>query len=239
MTKSLAKADFIIADSHFTKNLAIKLGVKENSIKVISPGINMPEEVDSEYNKKAKEIFLDSFPKLITIARLDKRKSHDNIIMAIKNLKTKFPKIKYVSIGSGNEEKNLKDLVRELDLNKEVLFLNQTNSKLKSALTQNSNLFVMPSRIVNRSVEGFGIAFIEAASYGIPSIGGVEGGASDAIKDKITGLICDGSSVGSIYESIEEMINNDRYIKFGKAAKKFSEDFYWNKIVKQYLSLIN
>ena len=239
MTKSLAKADFIIANSHFTKNLAIKLGVKENSIKVISPGINMPEEVDSEYNKKAKEIFLDSFPKLITIARLDKRKSHDNIIMAIKNLKTKFPKIKYVSIGSGNEEKNLKDLVRELDLNKEVLFLNQTNSKLKSALTQNSNLFVMPSRIVNRSVEGFGIAFIEAASYGIPSIGGVEGGASDAIKDKITGLICDGSSVGSIYESIEEMINNDRYIKFGKAAKKFAEDFYWNKIIKQYLSLIN
>ena len=34
----------------------------------------------------------------------------------------------------------------------------------------------MPSVIHNKSVEGFGIAFIEAAQFGIPSIGGKDGG---------------------------------------------------------------
>ena len=238
MIKSLSKANFIIANSNFTKNLAKKCGINESKIKVIFPGISMPFELDNVIDQEAKEIFSDSFPKLITVARLDKRKSHDNVIMSIKNLKMKFPKIKYVIIGTGEEEKNLKELAKQLNLNKEILFLKNINFKLKSALTKNSNLFIMPSRIVNRSVEGFGIAFVEAASYGIASIGGKDGGASDAIKDKVTGLICDGNDVGSIYESIEELINNQQYIKFGKAAKEFSKNFYWHKVVREYLNLI-
>jgi glycosyltransferase involved in cell wall biosynthesis len=57
---------------------------------------------------------------------------------------------------------------------------------MKNALVSKSNLFVMPSIIYKKSVEGFGIAFVEAAQYGIPSIGGIDGGASDAIsQDKI------------------------------------------------------
>ena len=45
------------------------------------------------------------------------------------------------------------------------------------------------------SVEGFGIAYTEAAQYGIPSIGGKDGGASDAIEHEKTGLICDGNNL--------------------------------------------
>ena len=38
--------------------------------------------------------------------------------------------------------------------------------QLKLALIKNSNLFLMPSIIHKNSVEGFGITFVEAASYG-------------------------------------------------------------------------
>ena len=53
----------------------------------------------------------------------------------------------------------------------------------------------MPSIIHKKSVEGFGISYVEAAQYGIPSIGGKDGGAPDAIKDKETGIICDGNNL--------------------------------------------
>ena len=72
---------------------------------------------------------------------------------------------------------------------------------LKNALVAKSNIFVMPSVIHKKSVEGFGIAYVEAAQYGIPSIGGKDGGAADAIEhlDDIysskTGLICDGNNL--------------------------------------------
>ena len=97
----------------------------------------------------------------------------------------------------------------------------------------------MPSRIEKKSVEGFGISFMEAASYGVGSIGGKDGGASDAISHNKTGLICDGNDLNSIYTAVINFFENKKFESFGKEALKFSEDFHWNKIVKNYLNLIN
>ena len=237
--KSTNKANFIISNSNFTKNLAIKIGIEEKKIHVINPGINEPKKIENLSKIEAEKIFGKAFPKIITIARLDKRKGHDKILMLIKNLKPKFPNIKYVSIGTGNEEKNLIQLSKELSLDKEVVFLKRIKEDFKLALLSESNLFLMPTRKVNSSVEGFGISFIEAASYGIASIGGKDGGSSDAIYHNKTGLICDGNDLNSIYNSVTTILQNEKFIKFGKEAKTFSENFYWNKIVKKYLSLIN
>ena len=49
------------------------------------------------------------FQKLITISRLDGRKSHQNILMTIKKLLPKFPNLKYVSSEMGMKEKILKN----------------------------------------------------------------------------------------------------------------------------------
>jgi len=238
MLKSLNKARYVIANSHFTKNLAISLGVKNNNIYVIHPGSNYPVNIKEEYNQKAREIYGDSFPKIITVARLDKRKNHQNVLMCIKNLKSKFPKIKYISIGDGDERKNLEQLKNELDLKKEVDLFPQTSEHLKVALLNNSDLFLMPSIVHKKSVEGFGISFIEASCYGKGSIGGKDGGEKDAIQDSKTGYICDGNNLDSIHESILKFFENDNYKKFGINALGFSKNFKWNKIVKKYLELI-
>ena len=76
-----------------------------------------------------------------------------------------------------------------------LYFLNKVDEKLKVALIKNSNLFLMPSIKYKKSVEGFGISFIEAASYGVGSIGGKHGGAEDAIQNEKTGLLCDGDDI--------------------------------------------
>ena len=41
----------------------------------------------------------------------------------------------------------------------------------------------MPSYKVNGSIEGFGISYIEAAAFRIPSIAGLDGGVTDAVID--------------------------------------------------------
>jgi len=237
--KSTNKADFIIANSNFTKELAIKIGIDKSKIHVIFPGIPEPKIIEKLEKETAKDIYKDAFPKIITVARLDKRKGHDKILMSIKNLKVKFPKIKYISIGFGEEEKKLLNLHKELKLGEEVVFLKNIKENLKLALISEANLFLMPTRIEKKSVEGFGISFMEAASYGVGSIGGKDGGASDAINHKKTGLICDGNNLNSIYESVCQFFDNSNYVNFGKEAKNYSQNFYWNNIVKNYLNLIN
>ena len=101
--------------------------------------------------------------------------------MALRNLKQLYPDIVYICIGYGDEEENIKKLVEELDLTSQVMFFKDISSDLKNALVAKSNIFVMPSIIHKKSVEGFGIAYVEAAQYGIASLGGKDGGASDAI----------------------------------------------------------
>tara|TARA_B100001123_G_C15281966_1_gene1014322 strand:- start:712 stop:1809 length:1098 start_codon:yes stop_codon:yes gene_type:complete len=239
LIKSTNKADYIIANSNFTKDLAIRVGIDASKIHVIFPGIQKPSLIENVLKIKAEKIFGESFPKIITVARLDKRKGHDKILMLIKNLKSKYPKIKYISIGFGEEENNLINLSKELSLENEVIFLKNIDHDLKTALTAEANLFLMPSRIEKKSVEGFGISFIEAASYGVASIGGKDGGASDAIVHNKTGLICDGNDLNSIYDSVIDFFQDEKFIRFGKNSKKFSERFYWNNVVKNYLKLIN
>ena len=237
--KSTNNADYIIANSNFTKQLAIKVGINPLKIHVIFPGIEKPKNIENIYKIKAEKYFGGSFPKIITVSRMDKRKGHDKILMLIKNLKPKFPKIKYISIGLGNEEKNLLKLSKELNLDNEVIFLKNIDYNLKTALVAESDLFLMPSRIEKKSVEGFGISFIEAASFGVGSIGGKDGGAPDAIVHKKTGLICDGKDLNSIYDSVISFFENENFLRYGKNAKIFSENFYWDKIIKKYLKLLN
>ena len=78
----------------------------------------------------------------------------------------------------------------------------------------------MPSIIHKKSVEGFGIAYVEAAQYGVASLGGKDGGASDAIEHDKTGLICDGNNLDDIYSSLNSMIENKKNLLLGKNAKE-------------------
>ena len=238
MVSALNKANFIIANSNFTKILINKLGYKKNNVKVINPGCNYPITIHEKSKDYANQVYEDSFPKLITISRLDRRKSHQNILMTIKNLLPKFPKLKYVSVGDGDEKTNLENLIKELELTNVVKLIYESSEQDKLGLLEKSDLFVMPSVVYKKSVEGFGITFIEAASYGKPSIGGVYGGEADAIIDGKTGYLCDGNDLNSIYETVIKAFNNNNYKKLGSNALEFSNNFKWNKIVKKYIELI-
>ena len=158
--------------------------------------------------------------------------------MTIKNILPKFPNLKYVSIGNGDEKDNLEKLRNELNLTKEVTFLNKSSEQEKLALLEMSNLFIMPSVTYKKSVEGFGISFIEAASYGIPSIGGIYGGESDAILEGKTGFLRDGNDLNALYETIVNTLENKNYKRLGSNALEFSKNFKWNKIIKKYIELL-
>ena len=239
LLKILNNIDYVVANSQFTKNLAIEKGVEENKIVVINPGIDPANEIPKEDIKQAEEILKGKEQKLITVSRYDKRKNHEKVIMALRNLKEKFPNIVYTCIGYGDEEENLKKLVIELNLEKHVVFLNDISNELKNALVTKSDVFIMPSIIYKSSVEGFGISFIEAAQYGIPSIGGKDGGASDAIEHDKSGLICDGNSLDEIYSSICLMFENNKHLEYGRNAKEKVPNFYWSNIIDQYSKILN
>ena len=235
----LNNVETIIANSKNTKDLAIKKGVMEDKIIVINPGVDQVPELDKKTVDKVENLLKHKSPRLITVSRFDKRKNHEKVIMALRNLKQIYPSIVYICIGAGDEEKNIKKLVAELSLQGQVMFFKDISNKLKNSLIAKSNIFVMPSIIYKKSVEGFGIAYVEAAQYGLPSLGGRDGGAADAIKHEKTGLICDGNELDEVYSSINLMLQNNKFHEYGKAAKENSDKFKWNTIIEEYKKILN
>ena len=205
---------------------------------MINPGISPAQELNRTSLTKVESLLKTKSPRLITVSRFDKRKNHEKVLMAVRNLKQIYPNIVYICIGYGEEEQNLKDLVNELDLNGQVMFFKEITDDLKNALVAKSNIFVMPSIKYKSSVEGFGIAYIEAAQYGVPSLGGADGGAADAIQHDKTGLICDGNNLDEIYSSLNSMIENKKYLHFGKNAKELSSKFDWSNTIDEYKKVL-
>ena len=239
VVKVLNSCEKVIANSKYTKNLAVTCGISEDKIIVINPGIDPAEELDKKSLDKVESLLKIKSPRLITVSRFDKRKNHEKIIMALRNLKQIYPDIVYVCIGHGDEEENIKTLVKELDLGNQVMFFKDISTNLKNALIAKSHIFVMPSVIYKKSVEGFGIAYVEAAQYAIPSIGGTDGGAADAIDHEKTGLICDGNSLDEVYSAISSMLENKKYLELGKNAKEYVNKFHWSKIIEEYKKILN
>ena len=235
----LNNVDIVVSNSKFTKNLAIQCGVDKSKIIVINPGIDHVQELNKKSLEKVESLLRYKSPRLITVSRYDKRKNHEKVIMALRNLKEIYPGIVYICVGYGDEEKNIKKLVKELNLEEQVMFFKDISNELKDSLLAKSNVFIMPSIIYKKSVEGFGIAYVEAAQFGVPSIGGVDGGAADAIDHEKTGLICDGNNLDAVYSSINSILENKKYLEYGKAAKENSIKFEWNTIIEEYKKILN
>jgi len=99
---SIEKVKYVIANSNFTKNLAISIGVPEKKIHIIHPGCDEPIKINNDFQSQAENIYKDSFPKILTVARLDKRKNHQNILMCIRNLffSSPSPTLTYLIFGN-------------------------------------------------------------------------------------------------------------------------------------------
>ncbi len=113
---------------------------------------------------------------LIFVGRLTSEKGVDLLIRALASLRD-FGFIKRLKIvGSGEEEKHLKQLVSELKLNKQISFLGVQEGAELAQLLNESEVFVMPTVVV----EGFGVAALDAAACGCLCVVPAESGAEEA-----------------------------------------------------------
>ncbi|MFL2900061.1 MAG: glycosyltransferase family 4 protein [Candidatus Pelagibacterales bacterium] len=150
---------------------------------------------------------------------------------AVNELKDSFPNLIYLIAGKGPYLKNIKMYVKKLDLCEQVLFLGWITEPEKSLILKNSDIFAMTPVISGESVEGFGMAFIDAAFHGIATIGSNSGGIQDAVIDRKTGIICEANNQSDITHNLKELIENKNLrLKLGSNGKKFAEEnFSWEK----------
>ena len=229
---TLNKVSKIVANSNFTKNLVKNIVDSEIPINVVMPGA---ADIRGLKEKIIPNIF--GNPIVFTLARLEKRKGHFFIINAIKKIIKDFPDLQYIIAGDGPEKKSLKNLVLKNNLEKHVIFIGNVNENEKKYLFLKSDLMIMPTldERKNNSIEGFGIAYLEAACFSIPSVASNVGGTPEAVLNNQTGIII--NNISELYKEVNNLLGNRVYLKeLGDNAKKRAvNEFNWSKVSKKYL----
>ena len=235
IVSTLAKTSTIVVNSNYTADLVKTLIQDKGQIKVIYPGANDLRSIQPD-----NFMTITGEPILLTLARLDKRKSHAKIIEALEKLIIKFPTIKYFIAGDGPEKSNLQNIVNSHKLDECVYFTGIINDNQKKYLFENVDLMIMPTldESDNRSIEGFGISYLEASFFGIPSVASNVGGTPEAVQHDKTGLII--SDQEDLYHTLDKLLSNtEKLDQLGKNAKKRAiAEFTWEIVSSKYLSLI-
>ncbi len=230
----------IIANSSYTRDLMqASLKIDTSLIEVIHPGIDVYDDfISNEDRKNVANIIGNNSPIITTLARVEERKGHKFILTAIKEIKNKFPNILYLIAGKGPYLDDIKILTKKMNIEKNVKFLGWITEPEKSLILKKSDLFVMTPTRVGESIEGFGMAYIDASFHGVASIGSDSGGISDAIIHNKTGMICESGNQEMITKCILMLLENKKLReKMGFNGRvRATENYAWEKKIKEYLS---
>lgn len=238
---ALARATTIIANSRFTAGLARPfLSADGPQPLIIHPPIDAQPEPSANATATIDALIKDRGPILAVVSRLEERKGIDRVIAALPALRARFPGILFMIAGGGGDRDRLQALASELGVTRQVHFLGMVDAETKAALLQRTDVFAMPSRRVGRSVEGYGLSFIEAAWHGVPALAGAEGGAADAVIDGVTGLLCDGANQSAVTTALARLLDDgDRRRAMGEAARRRArENFTWDFVLPRYLETV-
>ena len=234
--KILNQVSAIVANSNYTLNLVKKFRLQTPILIKIYPGTSNFQKI-----KETKINNIHGHPIVLTLARLEKRKGHIFVLNCIEKLKNEFNNLQYIIVGEGPELSYLKKIVKNKKLDQNVIFLGKANDSEKKYIFSKTDLMIMPTidESQNRSIEGFGIAYIEAALFGIPSIATNVGGASEAVLHNKTGIVL--NHIDELEVNFRELLTNQEKRKnLGREANiRVQNELQWENITNQYVSLIS
>ncbi|TDL12025.1 glycosyltransferase family 1 protein [Mycolicibacterium obuense] len=163
-------------------------------------------------------------PRVVVLSRLVPHKQIEDALDAVARLRDRIPGLRLDVVGGGWWAQPLFDHAEELGISDAVTFHGHVDDATKHELLQLSWVNLLPSR-----KEGWGLAVIEAAQHGVPTIGyRSSGGLSDSIVDGVTGVLVD--DVDDLVDGLHRLLT-DHVLReqLGVKAQVRSADFSWEQ----------
>jgi len=209
-------ASGLIACSRAVKQTAEEVGYPSDRIHVIYNAVDPsrfvprrpPLEVRSELG-----LSLDD-PMVLSVAHFAPKKGHVDLVAAIPEILTQFPRTRFVWVGEGSRRPRLEQLLRRRGLTGRVLFLGYRNDV--ADLMHACDLFVLPSHS-----EPMGIVYCEAMLMGKPVVACRSGGTPEVVEDGVTGLLVPPRNPAAVAAAITALLGDaDRRRALGTAGRE-------------------
>ncbi len=151
---------------------------------------------------------LDGRKVILTVGRIaaaERYKGHDRVIRCLPQLMGTHPDVSYLIVGTGDDQRRLEELSRDLGVGDEVIFAGHVATAELRDHYALADVFAMPS-----TGEGFGIVFLEAAASGLPVIGGNRDGSVDALADGALGMPVDPDDLPSLAKALMDALTSSK-----------------------------
>jgi len=172
---------------------------------------------------------------LITICRLsERRKNVDVVLHSLAILKNDF-KFLYFIIGDGYLRPGLERLAQHLGLSDRVVFVGECSDDALRERLLDSDLFILTSSASPKTVEGFGIVYLEANACGVPVLAAKIGGAVEAVTDGSSGMLVDAVTPNTLAAALAKILSGNSHFD-RESCKAFAREFSWDKVVNRIMA---
>jgi len=241
LMKHFENADRIITISNNTKNDLIQyLKISPEKIQTIYLGVDETFKIPNQKQKDHVKLKY-SLPKsfILYLGSEQPRKNFPFLLKSFYKLKKAYelPNIKLIKVGRSQiglkQHNEIIKLIRTLNLEKDVIFINHIPDEELNAIYNAATVFVYPSLY-----EGFGLPPLEAMASGCPVITSNTSSLPEVVGN--AGMMVDPCDINSLTQKIYEIVSDHGLAsKLRKNGLNQAKLFNWNKTSSETLKIYN
>jgi phosphatidyl-myo-inositol dimannoside synthase len=234
----------VVAISAWSAALAGEV-MSEAGLRKVPPVVGIDLGTDPAYFRSDRDrgvlrgrFGLGGAPLLLTVARLVPHKGQDVVMRAMHSLPSS---VRYLVVGEGPDEGRLRSLAASIGVADRVVFAGALSDEEIAEAYATATVYVgLSRRDGDVSVEGFGLAFVEAGASGVPSVAGDSGGVRSAVRDGETGVVVSPTDVGAVAAAVAGLLGDEgRRRLLGGAARRAVETYYnWDRVASETMAFV-
>jgi glycosyltransferase involved in cell wall biosynthesis len=225
--KILSDAKKVFVNSAKTEGLVKSIGINSKIIPMGVDELKGGSSTGSPSSKsykviKSKTNRAGTAVRLVSVCNLEIEKGIQYAIEAVKKINN--PNVEYLIIGDGSFQNKLRELAAD---DKRIKFLGRLGQEEVFTKLATSDIFVLPSYN-----EAFGVAYLEAMSFGLPIIGVKGEGVEDIVSKGECGILVERESTQAVQKALEKLIQDETSRKkMGEIGQKIvRENYLWDTI---------
>jgi glycosyltransferase involved in cell wall biosynthesis len=206
--------------SEQTRRELAGLGVPTTRTTVVRNGLDVPPPVRAERDPE---------PLLVVVGRVVPHKRVEHAVDVLARLAARWPKLRLEVVGDGWWLSNLVSHVRRRDLADRVTLHGYVSEQDKHEILARAWVHLCTS-----VKEGWGIAIVEAAAHGVPSVAYHRaGGVAESIVDGDTGLLAD--DLDDFTRRVDSLLASAELREsLGEAGRQRAATFAWEYSVAAF-----
>jgi phosphatidylinositol alpha-1,6-mannosyltransferase len=208
----------------------------------IAPGIDTKHfaPVNSADQLK-RELDLEGKRVIVSVGRLVHRKGQDTLVESLPEILQSHRDAHILFVGVGPHLEYIHKRAIQLGVLDHISFVGRVQYLELPRFISVGEIFAMPSRsrLAGLEVEGLGIVYLEASACELPVVGGLSGGAPDALLEGETGFAADGLDPTSVARSVISLLDDpDRAKAMGKRGRQWIiDEWEWRHWSKRFNEL--